>query len=242
MISAPLSTALMLATLSSGPSLSAQEALDKGAPPPSIRVTGEATVSARPDQALIDIGVVTQGNSAQEAAAQNAQRADAVLTELRKILGPSTELKTINYSVTPNYRYPKEGGRPSIVGYSVTNVVRVQVNDLARLGNVVDAATQSGANTIQRLQFRIKDERVVQGEALREATALARAKADAIASALGVKIIRVLSAEEAGGPIFRPMDDRMFATAKAEMAPPTPIEAGTLEIRAVVNLTVEVSR
>jgi uncharacterized protein YggE len=235
-----LLTSLMMAAFAPGMAMTPQDAADRD-PRSSIRVTGEATVSARPDQALIDVGVVTQADNAQAAAAQNAQRADSVLTELRKVLGPGTELKTINYTVTPNYRYPKEGGRPSIVGYSVTNVVRVQVNDLARVGNVVDAATQSGANTIHRLQFRMKDERVVQEEALRQAAALARAKADAIASALGVRIVKVLAAEEAGGPIFHPMEDRMFATAKAEMTPPTPIEAGTLEFRAVVNLTVEVS-
>src|SRR5687768_15998443 len=81
---------------------------------PSIRVTGEATVTVKPDQALIDLGVITQAQNAQAATTQNAQRLDMVLSELRKILGPGADIKTVSYSVTPTYRYPKEGGNPTV--------------------------------------------------------------------------------------------------------------------------------
>jgi hypothetical protein len=212
----------------------------ESARPPSIRVSGEATVTARPDQAILDVGVVTQADTAEAAAAENARRADAVLAELRKLLGAGSEIKTVSYSVSPNYRYPREGGRPAITGYTANNIVRAQVNDLAIIGKVIDGATQSGANRIERLQFRLKDEMGVQNEALRQSARIARSKADAMASALGLKVIRVLLAEESTGPIVRPMEERMFATARAEGAPSTPVEPGNLEFRAVTNLTVEV--
>jgi uncharacterized protein YggE len=87
---------------------------------PAIRVNGEATVTAKPDQAEINIGVVTQASTGQAAATQNAQKQDAVLAELRKVLGTAPEIKTISYSLTPNYRYPRDGGQPTITGYTAT--------------------------------------------------------------------------------------------------------------------------
>src|SRR5512145_2301045 len=93
--------------------------------PPSIRVNGEATVTVQPDQARIDIGVTTQAQTAQAAAADNAQRLEATLTELRRALGAGAEIKTVSYSLNPDYRYPKEGGKPTITGYTATNIVRV---------------------------------------------------------------------------------------------------------------------
>jgi uncharacterized protein YggE len=212
----------------------------EGIRPPSIRVSGEATVTARPDQAILDVGVVTQADTAEAAAAQNARRADAVLADLRKVLGSGADIKTVSYSVSPNYRYPREGGQPTITGYTATNILRAQINDLDVVGKVIDGATQSGANRIERMQFRLRNETEVQNEALRQSARMARSKADAMASALGLKVLRVLSAEESTGPIVRPMDERMFATARAEAAPATPIEPGNIEFRAVTILTVEV--
>ena len=207
---------------------------------PAIRVTGEATVTVKPDQALIDLGVITQAQTAQAATSQNAQRLDTVLSELRKILGAGADIKTVNYSVTPIYRYPKEGGNPTVSGYSASNTVQIKLTDLAKIGQVIDLATQSGANTIQRLHFMLKDEQNIQTQALREAAARAKTKADALVSALGVRFVRVLFVEEGAGPV-RPFPERSFAMARAD-AVQTPVEPGTLDIRAVVTLTVEISQ
>ncbi len=217
----------------------AQEASDK-APRPSIRVTGEATLTVKPDQAIIDIGVVTQAASAQSAAAQNAQKTDAVINDLRKTIGAGADIKTISYSLSPNYRYPKEGGQPEIAGYTASNTVQVKLSDLAQVGKVIDAATQSGANNINALRFTLKDEQAVRAQALAEAATKARAKANAIASALGLKIQRVLLIEEGGAVIPPPVP---LYTARAEAASvATPVEAGTIDVRATVTLTVEIAQ
>lgn len=207
---------------------------------PSIRVTGEATVTVKPDQALIDLGVITQAQNAQAATSQNAQRLDTVLSELRKILGPGADIKTVSYSVTPTYRYPKEGGNPTVSGYSASNTVQIKITELAKIGQVIDLATQSGANTIQRLHFMLKDEQNIQTQALREAAAKAKTKADALVSALGLRFVRVLFVEEGASPV-RPFAERSFAMARAD-AVQTPVEPGTIDIRAVVTLTVEISQ
>lgn len=204
--------------------------------PPSVQATGEAVVTVKPDRAQIDIGVVTQADTSQAAVAQNAQKLEATLARLRQILSPTADVKTISYTVTPNYRYPKEGGEPTITGYTATNVVRVTLDDLTQIGKVIDATTASGANRIQNLQFTLKDEQAAQLQALREAAVKARRKAEALAFALGLKITRVLSVVESS-PVSIPARDVAYARAEAAS---TPIEPGTIEVRANVSLTVEV--
>jgi uncharacterized protein len=215
-----------------------QGSLDKPAYS-SIRVTGEAAVTTKPDQAQIDVGVVTEAKNAQAAATENAEKLDAVLGELRKALGLGADIKSTSYSLTPVYHYPKEGGTPTITGYSATNVIQVKTSELTQVGKIIDTATQSSANRIQSLQFTLKDEQAVYIQALREAVTKARAKAEAIASALGLKTVRVLSVEE-GGPLSRPVyAEGMQARAAAPVQ--TPVEPGTIEVRARVTLTVEIA-
>ena len=215
--------------------LAAQE--PAGKLPPSIRTSGEAVVTAAPDRAQIDVGVVTQADTSQAAAAQNAQKLEATLARLRGLLGANANIKTISYSLTPNYRYPREGGEPTITGYTATNIVRVTLDELTQVGRVIDAATQAGANRIQSLQFTLRDERAIQAQALREAAANARRKAESLAAALDLRIVRVLSVVESS-PVVVPLRD--VAYARAETAS-TPIEPGTIEVRATVELTVEIS-
>ncbi|MGH7802751.1 MAG: SIMPL domain-containing protein, partial [Candidatus Binatia bacterium] len=62
-------------------------AADHAPEPPTIRVTGEAIVREKPDQAEIEVGVTTQAKTAPEATSENAKKVDAVLAALRKVLG-----------------------------------------------------------------------------------------------------------------------------------------------------------
>ncbi len=211
-------------------------------PPPSIQVTASALITAKPDQARIEVGVVSQSATAQAATLDNAQRVDATIAAIRKLLGSGGEIKTIGYSVRPVYRYPKEGGAPAITGYTASNMVQVSLNDLAIVGRVIDAATASGTNTIQRLEFVLKDDQAAQLQALAQASAKAKAKAQAIATALGLRIVRILRAEEQGAYSTppRPMVERGLAMAAEAAVQPTTVEPGTVEVRASVTLTVEV--
>src|SRR4030081_222700 len=74
-------------------------------PVSSIRVTGDARVTAKPDRVQIDIGVTTRAAQSQDAASQNARQVDAVLAAVRKATGPAAVLKTISYSLNPTYQY-----------------------------------------------------------------------------------------------------------------------------------------
>jgi len=208
--------------------------------PPSITVNGEAMISAEPDQAQIDIGVVTQARTAPDASKENAERLTRVLAEIKKLLGKDDEVKTSGYSLTPNYRYP-QGGKPEIVGYTASNTVRIKSARLDQVGRLIDAAMQAGANNVNRLVFTLKDEQAAQLEALRTASAKAKSKAEAIAGSLGLKIVKisaVTEGERTVQPVFR---QAMAARGEALAAAPTPVEPGTVEIRSTVTLTAEVS-
>jgi len=220
----------------------AQSQQDKRRPRvPSITVNGEAMISAEPDQAQIDIGVVTQARSAPEASKENAERLSRVLTEVKKLLGKSDEVKTSGYSLTPNYRYP-QGGKPEIVGYTASNTVRIKTNTLDLVGRLIDGAMQAGANNVNRLVFTLKDEQGAQLEALRQASAKAKSKAEAVAASLGLKILRIAAINEGERtiqPIYR---QAMAARGEALAAQaPTPVEPGTVDVRSTVSLTAEVS-
>ena len=206
----------------------------------SIRVSGDARVSAKPDRVPIDLGVQTQAQLSQEAASANARQLDATLAAVRKAAGPTAQLKTVSYSLNPNYQY-HSGAEPTIVGYTALNVVQVQLDDLARIGDVIDAATHAGANRVQGIQFTLRDQDAVRAEALREAAARARAEAEVLAQALNLKILRVLTVEESSPGIVPVRTHLAMARASAASADvPTPVEAGTLDVSALVTLTVEV--
>ncbi len=205
---------------------------------PSITVSGDAVISAEPNQAQIDIGVVTQARTAPDASRENAERLTRVLAEVKKLLDKDDEVKTSGYALTPNYRYP-QGGKPEIVGYNASNTVRIKTHRLENVGRLIDAAMQAGANNVNRLVFTLKDEQAAQLDALRSASAKAKSKAEAIAASLGLKIVKIISVSEnerAVQPVFR---QAMAARAEAAAAP-TPVEPGTVEVRSTVSVTVEV--
>src|SRR5438270_9626661 len=101
---------------------------------PNVRATGEGVVTTRPDQAILHIGVMTQAQSAEAAGSQNAKQSSTVLSELKQAAGPNGEIKTVGYSLNPNYRYSCDGGTPTITGYTATNTLEVRLNDLSRIG------------------------------------------------------------------------------------------------------------
>lgn len=206
---------------------------------PSITVSGEATIFAEPDQAQIDIGVITQARSAPEASKENAERLSRVLAELKKSLGTGDEVKTSGYSLTPNYRHP-QGGKPEIVGYTASNTLRIKTTHLTLVGGLIDSAMQAGANHVHRLVFTLKEELAAQLEALRMASAEAKTKAEAIAASMGLKIVRIAAINE-GERMVQPVFRQAMAARADAAAAPTPIEPGTVQIRSTVSMTVEVA-
>jgi uncharacterized protein YggE len=206
---------------------------------PFVRASGEGVVTVKPDEAVLSLGIVTQASTADAAASQNATQVNALLQALKKELGASGELRTIGYRIQPNYRYPTPpaGGSPTISGYSASNTVQATTRDLPSLGRLIDAATRAGANHIEGIQFLLHDEQPARMQALKQAAQAARANAEAIAAALGVRVLGLRSAETAFTEPIRP---RMAMAAEAVRAP-TPVEPGGVDIRATVTVTLDVA-
>ena len=202
-------------------------------PASTIRVTGEAQVTSRPDRAEIDLGVMTRATTSQQAANENARVAQNVLAALRRALGTKATIETVSYALQPDYQFPPNA-EPKITGYTATNTVRVTEDDLANVGLVIDTATRAGANEIERIRFTLKDESTAKANALRVASADARAKANSLANALGLQVTRIRSVDETT-PTSRPL----FDLAPRSAAEATPILPGMIETTATVTLVVE---
>jgi len=207
-------------------------------PMSSIRVTGDAVVTAKPDRAFIDVGVLTQEKQSQNASSQNAKQLDAVMAALHKLLGADADIKTINFALNPDYQYRPLGGKSAVSSYTALNVVRVTIDDLDKVGSVIDAATQAGANHVESVRYTVKDQQVLHSQAVREAALKARANADALASALNLRITRIVSVEE--GDASSPGPDATDPRDPTGPAP-TPIQSNSFVVTANVTLTVEVA-
>ena len=149
---------------------------------PQIAVTGRGEVKVSPDRATIQISVQTRGSTAAGAAAENANKQQAVLTALRALGLGNDQLSTINYNVYPEQRY-EQGKEPVIVAYNVTNTILAEVRKLTQVGPVIDAALSHGANMITSLQFYASNTEAARRTAIATAIEKARADADAAAKA-----------------------------------------------------------
>jgi len=210
-------------------------------PVSSIRVTADSLVSAKPDRAHIDVGVLTQEKQSQNAATQNTKQMDGIMTALHNLLGADADIKTINRALNPDYQYRPIGGKAAVSSYTALNVVRVTVDDLDKVGAVIDAATQAGANHIESVRYTVRDPQVLHSQAVREAASKAKADAEALAAALNLKVIRVVLADEAVDSSPGPNPDLQLSDPRDVPGPaPSVAQPGSFVVTANVTLTVEV--
>ena len=215
------------------------EAQPASAPePPVIVVSGEGLVKAVPDQAFVRIGAETRSKVSKDAQAQNAAAMTAVQQRLTAAGISKDAIRTVSFDLQMEYDY--NNGRQIPRGFVARNMIDVRVDDLTRIGDVLDAATGSGATTIQGLRFELRNRSALERDALQRAVADGMARADAAAAGAKRTVDRVVKIEElrmGGGPMPPPM---MTMRAGVESAPATPIAAGEIEIRAQVNVTVAI--
>lgn len=197
-----------------------------------ITVTGEATVQATPDMAVIMLGVTTEGPTAAGAMAANSAALAAVLERLRAAGVEERDLQTTNLSLNPNWVGYDGASTPRIAGYTAMNMLNVRVRDLGQLGTLLDASISDGANTLNGVTFEISAPRPLLDEARRQAVADARARAELLATALQQSLGEVVSVSETpawGGPV------PMFRADLAEAAA-VPVAEGQIGISAQVTV------
>lgn len=201
---------------------------------PTISVTGEGEARAVPDRAFITMGVETRAATAAAAAAGNARTQRAILDTLRAMGFAAEQLTTSNYSVQPEIQYDEGGRRPRVIGYVVSNTVRVDLRQLGQAGPVIDASLAKGANTIHGLNFYLSDPAPSRREALANAVARARADAETLAAAAGGSLGHLLELSTTSAPVSPVMFRRAMGAA-ADAAAATPIEPGEEIVRASVS-------
>src|SRR5690606_4159199 len=118
---------------------------------PTIQVTGEGIVTARPDMAVVTVGVVSQAPQAADALSENSKNMTAVIALAKEGGIEARDVQTSQVSLRPQYSYPAQGRReaPKLVAYEASNNVAVRVRDLAKLGDLLDRLVTSGANQIR---------------------------------------------------------------------------------------------
>ncbi|HEX6938906.1 MAG TPA: SIMPL domain-containing protein [Longimicrobiales bacterium] len=203
-----------------------------------VTVAAVGRVTREPDQAELSLAVESFAATAREAAAANAGKMDALLAALRRLGLDEEDVETVSYSLHPEYDYspgePRRQGEQRLVGYRAINMVRVTIDEIERVGEVIDAAVAAGADRVQGISFQLADPDEARRDALRDAVARARIEAQTLADAVGATlgpVLAVTTTDVFHRPVFAA---RMDAATMA--AAPTPIVPGTLDVTA--NVTV----
>lgn len=215
--------------------------------PRTIRVAGAGQASAEPDHATVHFAVETTGRTAQEAGQANATAMDRVMRALMEAGISREDLRTNGYGIHPEYaqqtRNSDPMAPPAIRGYRAMNMLTARTSDLERVGRLIDAGLDAGANRMDGVNFELRNSAAAEGEALEEAVAEARRSAETIARSLGVRLGAVLDASTSAQPpqpMYRMGGRGAMMEAQAVSAPATPIQPGQQTVYANASLVYEI--
>ncbi len=214
---------------------------------PKLTVRGEAELDKPADELQIRIGVVTENREAAEALDENSSRMLDVVEALKHAGLEKNEYETGRFQVRPNYsRRPRQAGpdwKPQIIGYEVVNDILVKTGKLDMAGELIEQANKAGANTIDVLGFTLSDPRKHRAEAIATATRNARADAEALAEAAGLRLVRVLAInlDSTPTPVREMASQRMMAMAADGSGATPPITPGDVTVRAGVTMIYEIA-
>jgi uncharacterized protein len=202
---------------------------------PTVVTIGEGVLKLAPDRAWVTIAAESRAKTPTEAQKLNADAMSAVMSKLKGAGLPAEAIRTSAYELRPEFDYPNN--KQTLRGYVARNAVEVRVDDLSKMGGILDLAVGSGATSVSGIRFDLKDQTSAEQTALQRAVADARAQADTAAQAAGMKVERIVKIEvqrTASMPPPRPM---MAMRAEALQVTETPVAPGELEVRATVTLT-----
>lgn len=203
-------------------------------------VAGTGKVTVIPDTARVNLGITA--NRPRVADAQNeANRIINQVTKDLKALGiDEKKIKTINYSVYPNYDYTP--GSQRIRDYNVSATLEVTVTPIDKVNDAIDEATADGANTVGNIQFTVDEQKQkeLERQARKQAIDEAKKKAGELAADSGITLGRIINVSES--PSFEPRSifDRAVPLAAGGEGEPTKVEPGETTITTSVTLTYEV--
>lgn len=221
-----------------------------------ISVSGNGEVFAIPDTGSFSFSVVEEGKNVKDAQDKASKKINTILDAVRSLGVAEKDIKTIGYNSYPKYEYSssvcpasREGiavycppGKQVLTGYEVSQTISIKVRKTADAGTVLTKVGDLGASNISGLNFVIDDMDAVNTEARGKAIADAKEKAEVLAKALGVRLVRIVSFNEGGSyPIpyaMGGMMEKSISMDNISTPPQTPV--GENEIVSNVTITYEV--
>jgi uncharacterized protein len=234
-----LAAGAALALMAGSAPMAAQAQDDGGAEfrATTLHLSAEGEVKAKPDQAVINVGVRVEAPTAAAALAQNRTQMNAALAALKAQGVPEADIQTSNLNLEPQYSFDK--GTRHLTGYQAANTVSAKLHEMKRIGGVVDALVAAGANQIDGINFEVADPKPLEEAARRDAVRALQAKADLLAQAAGYRVQRLVRLSEGGG--VQPVPMMRMAVAASAVRESTSVEPGELTVRVTVSGTYELS-
>jgi len=223
--------------------------------PHEISFTGDGKAYAKPDVAMISLGVTTQAVKSQDAVNQNNTKRNDIIKAVKDLGVDDKDIKTTQYNLYPVYGtlglggggysggvtmiYPYNPGN-DIVGYSLTQQVDVKIRNFDNINKIVDAATNKGANQVGSLQFTVDDIESVKAEARADAIKKAKQKAAELAKESGLSLGKLINVSEGYNMPYPVAYGLGMGGAGKETTVAPDIQAGQSEVDVTVTLTYQV--
>lgn len=198
-----------------------------------VTVSGEGEIAVAPEIATVRLSIEARDPDLAAAQQQASQVVDAVLVLAAEIGVGKDALQSTQLRVHPEFDWHE--GRQTLRGYLVQREIRVELEDVAKLGPLLERAMRAGVNNISAPELDVKDPRKLHREVLQLAAADAEANAEALARTLGAELggIRRLHAMEGGMP--EPMAEIQMMRAKDAAGAEQSYTAGRITVRARVQ-------
>lgn len=210
---------------------------------PSLSVRGHATLKKPADQLRITLGVVSENPDATSALEENSRKMQVIVQAIKAVGLKEDEFETSRFQIRPIFssrpRQAESGWQPQIIGYEARHHILVNTLKINLAGELIEAATKAGANSIDSIGFDLSDRRKYRAEAISIATENALADARTLADSAGVRLVRPLSIDlDDGQPTV--ISRQMVARAETGIAPP--ISPGEITVSASVSIVYEITQ
>lgn len=175
----------------------AGSAQETSGPPDTVTVEAKRRVDVEPDIGIVTLGIRAEGPTARAATDELTGKARAVIQALKGIGFTDEEISTVDVELDRRcLQFCRSEERDPVIGFVGTAGVRVETNQIDRLGEVIDVGIDAGANRIRGVAFDVADKAEAEKEALRRAMLLAIDKAQVLAETGGRTRGRALVIEE----------------------------------------------
>jgi uncharacterized protein YggE len=191
--------------------------------------SGDATVSRRPDLAVVSAGVDSQQSTAAAAQSDLAAKAGKLITRIKSLGVSDSDLVTVGYAVGPVYA----PGEMTITGYRAGEQLQIKWHNVDTVGKTLDAIVQEGGATNISVAFGLADQKSAQADARTQAIVEARSKAQAMASAAGVRLGQVIRVSDLSTASRLPIP---LDYAGAAVASTTQVPVGEVEVQVTVEV------